>query len=59
MFRYGRTWESTLAYSGVLLAVLASACRADSPPLTLTHSWIVVRPGAPERKVLESAGFCE
>jgi hypothetical protein len=36
MFRYGRTWESTLAYSGVLLAVLA-----------------------PERKVLESAGFCE
>jgi hypothetical protein len=28
-----------------------------SPPLALSHAWIVVTPGAPERRALEQAGF--
>jgi hypothetical protein len=31
--------------------------RVETPPLILSHSWIVVKTGAPERKVLENAGF--
>jgi hypothetical protein len=27
------------------------------PPFTLSHAWIVVSPGAPERKALEKSGF--
>jgi hypothetical protein len=42
---------------GVFVAVAAAACTADAPPLTLSHSWIVVATGAPERTALENAGF--
>src|SRR4051812_20927929 len=28
-----------------------------APPLQLSHAWIVVKTGAPERKALEAAGF--
>lgn len=35
--------------------VLAFA--AETPPLILSHSWIVVTIGAPERKALEKTGF--
>ena len=42
----------------VSLAALASAQPAKEPaPLALSHCWIVVKTGAPERKALESAGF--
>jgi hypothetical protein len=34
-----------------------SAFSPNAPPLTLSHAWIVVGTGAPERKVLEKAGF--
>ena len=30
---------------------------AQAPPLTLSHAWIVVATGAPERRALEKAGF--
>ena len=33
------------------------ALLAGSPPFRLSHVWIVVRTGAPERTVLEKAGF--
>ena len=36
---------------------MASAFAAEAPLLTLSHSWIVVTNGAPERKALEKAGF--
>lgn len=41
------------------LALLAAglACGENAPPLTLDHAWIVVTTGAPERTVLEEAGF--
>src|SRR5215510_6079306 len=38
----------------------AAACpvfAADAPPLKLSHAWIVVKTGAPERGALEKAGF--
>jgi len=41
-------------------ALQASACLASTasePPLTLSHTWIVVRTGAPERIELEKVGF--
>lgn len=42
----------------VLLAAAAgSALAADAPQLTLSHAWIVVATGAPERAALEKAGF--
>src|SRR5262245_44285469 len=30
---------------------------AEAPPFVLSHAWIVVTTGAPERKALETAGF--
>ena len=49
---------------GVCLAVLAIAHISDgkqnnnqTPPLVLSHAWIVVTTGAPQRTVLEKAGF--
>jgi hypothetical protein len=33
------------------------AFAADAPPLVLSHAWIVVTTGAPERRALEKAGF--
>ena len=44
-------------FPGLLVATMASAFAAEAPPLMLSHSWIVVTTGAPERKVLERAGF--
>ena len=44
----------------VLFGCLVGAVGADAPaapPLRLTHAWVVVTPGAPERKALEQAGF--
>jgi hypothetical protein len=43
--------------AAVLLATMASGFTAGPPPLTLSHTWIVVTTGAPERKALEQAGF--
>jgi hypothetical protein len=39
------------------LAFSRSAFAADTPPLTLSHTWIAVTTGAPERRALEKAGF--
>jgi len=44
-------------FAGLLVATMALALAADGPPLTLSHCWIVVTTGAPERKALEKAGF--
>jgi Glyoxalase-like domain len=43
--------------AGAVVATLSGALAADAAPLTLSHAWIVVTTGAPERKVLENAGF--
>lgn len=43
--------------AGLFIAAMAGAFAAEPPPLTLSHSWIVVTTGAPERKALVSAGF--
>ena len=41
-----------------LFAVLAGpAFAADGPPVSLSHAWIVVTTGAPERAALQKAGF--
>lgn len=42
---------------GVFLALAAPAVAAEPPPFKLSHAWIVVTTGAPERKALEKAGF--
>jgi hypothetical protein len=44
-------------FAGLLVATTARALAAQQPPLTLSHSWMVVTTGAPERKALERAGF--
>jgi hypothetical protein len=41
----------------LLVACVNPALFADAPPLTLSHCWIVVSTGAPERTALEKAGF--
>lgn len=43
--------------AGLLFVTMAPAVAAQAPPLALSHSWIVVTTGAPERKALERAGF--
>jgi hypothetical protein len=40
---------------GLLLAGAGAA--AGAPPLAVSHAWVVVAPGAPERAALENAGF--
>jgi len=47
----------TLRVAVLLVAATASAFAADAPPLALSHAWIVVTTGAPERSALEKAGF--
>jgi hypothetical protein len=42
---------------GLLVASAGPIFAADAPPLTLSHCWIVVATGAPERTALEKAGF--
>jgi hypothetical protein len=44
-------------FAGLIVATIALTSAVETPPLILSHSWIVVKTGAPERKVLESAGF--
>ena len=39
------------------VTAFSSVLAAEAPPLTLSHSWIVVTTGAPERTALEKAGF--
>jgi hypothetical protein len=39
------------------VALIVSTFNDDAPPLKLSHTWIVVTTGAPERKALEKAGF--
>lgn len=46
-----------IRFAGLLLATIVLTYGAETPPLVLSHSWIVVTTGAPERKVLEAAGF--
>ena len=40
-----------------LVASTGLAFAAEAPPLTLSHAFIVVTTGAPERRALEKAGF--
>jgi hypothetical protein len=47
----------TSRFAGLLVATMVLAFAAEAPPLILSHSWIVVTTGAPERKALEKAGF--
>ena len=44
-------------FAGLLVATLVSVFAAEAPPLTLSHCWVVVTTGAPERKALERAGL--
>lgn len=46
-----------LAVVGSILATVSCAIAAEPQPLELSHSWIVVTTGAPQRKALEGAGF--
>ena len=39
------------------IAALGSQAGPEAPPLELSHAWIVVTTGAPERAALEKAGF--
>src|SRR5678815_5352472 len=39
------------------VSVGTSAFQSDKRPLALSHAWIVVPTGAPQRTVLEKAGF--
>ena len=43
--------------AGVLAALPLPAVAAEPVPFTLSHAWIVVTTGAPERAALEKAGF--
>src|SRR5713101_6751949 len=44
-------------FAGLLVASVCSAFAAAAPPLKLSHGWMVVTTGAPERTALEKAGF--
>ena len=46
----------TSLFAGLSVAT-ALTLAAETPSLILSHSWIVVTTGAPERKALENAGF--
>src|SRR5205807_7519042 len=39
------------------VASIGPTFSADAPPLALSHTWIAVTTGAPERRALEKAGF--
>jgi len=41
----------------VAAGAIGSAFAAEAPPFALSHAWIVVTTGAPERSALEKAGF--
>jgi hypothetical protein len=42
---------------GLTFALFSAELRAEEPKLRLDHLFILVKPGAPERKALETAGF--
>jgi hypothetical protein len=44
-------------FAAALVGVTGWAFAAGAPPLVLSHAWIVVTTGAPERSALEQAGF--
>jgi hypothetical protein len=44
-------------FAGLLIVAIAPGFAAELPPFILSHSWIVVTTGAPERTALEKAGF--
>ncbi|HET6266692.1 MAG TPA: hypothetical protein VFG11_03170, partial [Acidobacteriota bacterium] len=46
-----------LCLIALLVFAIESTRAADAPPFVLSHAWIVVTTGAPERKALETAGF--
>jgi hypothetical protein len=47
----------TSRFAGLSAATIVLTFAAETPALILSHSWIVVTTGAPERKALENAGF--
>lgn len=49
--------NAALQLLGAGLLCIAAAGAPQAPPLVLSHAWIVVATGAPERKLLEAAGF--
>ena len=46
-----------LRFVPIALVAAAFTCPAEAPPFAVDHAWIVVTPGAPERRKLEEAGF--
>jgi hypothetical protein len=46
-----------IPFAGLFVTSVGATLAAEAPPLTLTHAWIVVGTGAPERAILEKAGF--
>jgi hypothetical protein len=44
-------------FARAIIALAVSAVAVDAPPFELSHAWIVVTTGAPERAALEKAGF--
>jgi len=53
----GTLTQSTKRNQNYPVASVGSAFTAAAPPLTLSHGWMVVKTGAPERTALEKAGF--
>jgi len=53
----GTFTKSTTSKQNTALASTSSAYPAAPAPFALSHAWIVVTTGAPERKTLEQAGF--
>lgn len=53
----GQPSQATNPKRGSGEATSRPALAADASPLLLSHAWIVVTTGAPERKALEKAGF--
>jgi hypothetical protein len=53
----GALIRPTKGEGNVLVAYNRPVPVKDTPQLVLSHAWIVVKTGAPERKVLEKAGF--
>ena len=46
-----------LRFAVLMTTATVPVFAADAPPLKLSHTWIVVKTGAPERAALEGAGF--
>jgi len=44
-------------FAGLFAVLAGRAFAADVPPISLSHAWIVVTTGAPERAALQKAGF--